>query len=228
MRKYPPNEPCASFSTLNKRVVCCRLCPRLVHFREQVPPKGEFCDEPYWRRPVPGFGDEQAWLLISGLAPAAHGGNRTGRVFTGDKSGDFLMKALYLAGFANQPTSTSRADGLKLKGCYVTAVVKCVPPHDKPSREEIVTCSRYYHNELALLRNVRCVLALGRIAFDSFLLVNKIRPKPPFVFGEKYAFAGLPTLWASYHPSPRNTNTGKLTMERFLELLKHIKEGCGQ
>jgi len=227
MKQQLPCELCASFPELNEKIVGCRLCPRLVHFREEVPPKAEFRDEAYWRRPIPGFGDANAWLLISGLAPAAHGGNRTGRVFTGDKSGDFLMKALYLAGFANQPTSISRGDGLTLTGCYVTAVVKCAPPHDKPSREEIVTCSQYYHNELALLRNVRCVLALGRIAFDSFLLVNKIRPKPPFVFGEKYACAGLPTLWASYHPSPRNTNTGRLTLEQFLELLQRIKKEYG-
>ena len=216
-----------SFTELDQKIIGCHLCPRLVEYREHVPAKKAFQNQPYWRKPVPGFGDMEAALLITGLAPAAHGGNRTGRVFTGDQSGDFLMKALYLTGFANQPSSTSLADNLELTGCYITAAVKCVPPQDKPNREEILTCNRYYQNELYLLKNIKCVMALGQIAFDAFLISNNISPKPKFEFGKKYLFPNLPPLWASYHPSPRNTNTGTLTLEMFVELVQRIKKEAG-
>lgn len=216
--------------SLNKCIVQCHLCPRLVQFREQAPVKKIYENEVYWRKPVPGYGDPKAWLLISGLAPAAQGGNRTGRPFTGDKSGDFLVSALYKMGFANQPTSEYREDGLIFKECYVTAAVKCVPPKDKPLKQEILNCNPYFRNQLFLLKNLTHVLVLGKLAFDAFLLANKeklskksLKKSPIFKHGQKYEFEGLPTLYASYHTSPRNTNTGKLSEKMFTELLQKIR-----
>ena len=214
--------------TLREEVVSCRLCPRLVEFRETVPPRAAFEDQTYWRKPVPGFGDPKAWLMITGLAPAADGGNRTGRVFTGDPTGRFLYKALYQMGFANQPTSESIDDGLVLNGCYLTAAVKCVPPDNKPLRQEFLNCSRYYHRELNLLTHVKCVLALGRLAFEAYvhdikLKGAEVRPMK-FSHGVHYEPPGFPAVYASYHPSPRNTNTGTLTEKMFLDLLSTIKE----
>ena len=175
---------------------------------------------------MPGFGDEKAWLLIAGLAPAPHGGNRTGRVFTGDKSAQFLINALYEAGFANQPTSESIDNGLQYQGCYLTAVVKCTPPHHKPTVQEMANCNGYLLNEIALLRP-KHYLALGRIAFEGFVLATKARKNTGkslrFVHGEGYDLGELPKLWASYHPSPRNTNTGRLTKDMFIELLLRIR-----
>jgi len=221
-------EICQTFGELQQEVVNCFRCPRLVAFREQVPPRKMYEHEQYWRRPVPGYGDINAWLLITGLAPAAHGGNRTGRIFTGDLSGKFLFEAMYEAGFANHPFSEYRDDGLKLKGCYMTAAVKCVPPKDKPLPIEIKTCNRFYQNELYLLKSVTHVLALGRIAFDVYRASMKARgiiyPSAKFMHGGRYELPGAPTLFASYHPSPQNTNTGKLTRQMFLDLLLTIKQ----
>lgn len=218
----------SSFGSLRKCIVDCRKCKRLVRYRENVPPKKIHENETYWRRPVPGFGDEKGWLLITGLAPAPHGGNRTGRVFTGDDSGRFLMKMLYKEGFANQPTSESILDGLKLRGCYITAAVKCTPPLHKPTRQELANCNDYYINELHLLKNVKAVLALGKFAFDAFLFSARrlghstrgIR----FSYGAKVQIDGLPTLYACYHPTPRNTNTGTLTEPMFRKLLAQIRK----
>jgi uracil-DNA glycosylase len=226
MADDPPD--CTSLKVLEKHIVVCRKCPRLVHFRETVPPKPIYQDETYWRKPVPGFGDPNAWLLIVGLAPASHGGNRTGRIFTGDRSAQFLVKALYDEGFCNQPTSTSRDDGLTYKNCYLTAVVKCAPPHDKPDRSECLNCNVYFQNELKLLKNLTHVLVLGKVAFDGFLLATKAnRKKGPavkFSHGGKYIFEDLPIVYASYHPSPQNTNTGVLSEQMFRDLLKEIKK----
>jgi uracil-DNA glycosylase family 4 len=221
-----------SFKTLNETIIRCRLCPRLVVYRETEPKRASFADEEYWRKPVPGFGDPDAWLVIIGLAPAAHGGNRTGRVFTGDESGRFLFQGLYLEGLANQPTSLYRGDGLQLIGGYITAAVKCFPPDNKPTHQECINCSQYLENELFLLKNATTVLALGRLGFDAYKKYAKTRGAivkgVNFGFGASYSLDGLPKLYASYHPTPRNTNTGTLTMDMFRGLLRRIKEErCG-
>jgi uracil-DNA glycosylase family 4 len=174
----------------------------------------------YWGKPVPSFGDPRARLLIIGLAPAAHGGNRTGRVFTGDRSGDWLYGALYSAGFANQPTSAHKNDGLKLLDCYITAAVHCVPPDNKPLPEEFVTCRPYLLQELSLLKRIRVIVALGQVAFASYLTARRElgwpvpSPAPRFGHGRAYALDGV-TLIGSYHPSQQNTFTGRLTQEMF-------------
>ncbi len=212
---------------LRRRVVGCRLCPRLVAFRETVSPKASFSRQRYWRRPVPGFGDIDGRLLVVGLAPAAHGGNRTGRVFTGDSSGRFLVRALYAAGFANKPASESRDDGLIYHDCYLTAAVKCAPPGDRPTEREFANCSVYLDGEIALMKNLKAVLALGSLAFEAYRghLNKALVPTKGMKFGHgnATAFAGLPTLYGSYHPSPRNTNTGKLTPEMLTGLLERIR-----
>lgn len=185
-------------------------------------------DHEYWGKPITGFGDPEARLVILGLAPAAHGGNRTGRVFTGDSSARFLVRHLHKFGFANQATSEERGDGLKYIDCYVTAAVKCVPPHDKPTRQEIENCSDYLEEELAILSRTRVVLALGKIAFDSYVGAAKkrygIKERLVFEHGKNYMLSNrLPIIVASYHPSPRNTNTGKMTSAMFSSVLRRIK-----
>lgn len=209
---------------VNEQIVNCTRCPRLVAYREAVAreKRRAFRDQTYWGRPLPGFGDPDARLLIVGLAPAAHGGNRTGRVFTGDASGDFLYAALHRAGFANQPTSVHSGDGLLLRDAYIVAVIRCAPPDNKPLPSEIVNCREYLDRELALLKNTRAIVALGRLAFDHSLAaltrhgVTTPRPRP--VFGHNLAYHFEPaniTLIASYHPSQRNTQTGLLTRPMF-------------
>jgi len=214
---------------LNRTIIGCRKCPRLVRWREAVakePPR-RYRGERYWARPLLGFGDPDARLLIVGLAPAAHGGNRTGRMFTGDRSGDWLYGALHVAGFANQPESVHREDGLKLTDCYITAAVRCAPPANKPAAIEFARCRPYLIQELKLLKNIRVVIALGKIAFDSFLAAHQKngervpRPRPRFGHG---AFVVLPngvTLISSYHPSQQNTFTGKLTRPMFQAVFEH-------
>jgi uracil-DNA glycosylase family 4 len=204
---------------LNKRVVRCRLCPRLVSWREQVAreKKPAFRDQDYWGRPLPGFGDPTGRLLVCGLAPAAHGGNRTGRIFTGDRSGDWLYAALFRAGFANQPTSIHRGDGLHLTDCYVTACVRCAPPENKPTTEERDCCLGYLAEELSLLANVHVIVCLGAFAWDGVVRVLRqlgelSGRRPQFGHGAE-AKAGRFTLLGSYHPSQRNTFTGQLTTE---------------
>ncbi len=217
----------SSPETLRRRVIRCRLCPRLVEFRESVKPKASLSLERYWRRPVPGFGDINGRLLILGLAPAAHGGNRTGRVFTGDSSGRFLVRALYEAGFANKPVSESRDDGLAYTDCYLTAAVKCAPPKDRPTAEEFANCSVHLDSEIALMKNLRAVLALGSMAFNACLAHLERRGAPArgtrFDHGAAVSFEGFPTVYACYHPSPRNTNTGKLTSRMLVRILERIR-----
>jgi len=189
-----------------------------------------FRDQEYWGKPVPSFGDPAAELLILGLAPAAHGANRTGRMFTGDRSGEFLYRALYEAGFASQPESRHRDDGLKLRNCYITASLRCAPPENKPRPDELRNCQPYFEMEIELLKRVRAVLALGRIAFDTYLRVVSGRIDFPrrssFQFAHGASFAlpgGLPRLFASYHPSQQNTQTGRLTAEMFRAVLDDIR-----
>jgi uracil-DNA glycosylase family 4 len=193
-------------------VAACRLCPRLVEWRERVASekRAAFAHDDYWGRGVPGFGDPEATLMIVGLAPAAHGANRTGRMFTGDRSGDWLYRALHRAGFANQPTSTSIDDGLVLTGAWVTSPVKCAPPLNKPTVGEIAMCRHYFETELAELRP-RVIVALGSIGFSSVIRHFDIRPRPRFGHGLEVPLGNDSILLGSYHVSQQNTFTGKLT-----------------
>jgi len=213
---------------LSGTIARCRRCPRLVRWREQVakkPPR-RYHDMEYWAKPLPGFGDPKARVLIVGLAPAANGGNRTGRMFTGDRSGDWLYGALHAFGFANQANSEHRNDGLKLKDCYITAAVRCAPPDNKPTRIEFRRCRPYLVEELKLFNDLRVVIALGKIAFDSFLAayqeIGGVLPKPRPKFGHAVSVV-LPDglrLICSYHPSQQNTFTGKLTQQMFRNIFK--------
>jgi uracil-DNA glycosylase family 4 len=223
------NVFCQTFSSLNKIVVDCTLCPRLVAHRETVPPAPAHRNETHWRRPVHGFGDPFARLFILGLAPAPQGGNRTGRIFTGDRTGMFLMKALHATGFANQPLCENVNDGLELHDCYLSAAVKCVPPEHKPLPQEFRNCSRYLANEFFLLKKVKAVLALGKDAFKSYFhflngFAGLSLKLPPFFHGQKVTIEGWPTLHVSFHPTPHNVNTGRLTEAMFLKVLNRIKE----
>jgi uracil-DNA glycosylase len=209
---------------LNRQIVACHKCPRLVEYRARIgrEKRRAYRDSDYWAKPVPGFGDPQARLLLIGLAPGAHGANRTGRVFTGDSSGVFLYKIMYETGFASQPTSTSRDDGLRLIDAYISAAVRCAPPDNKPLPEEIRNCRPYLERDLELLKGVRVVVALGKLAFDAYLSIlrdeGKIVRRADFVFAhdrEHDMGSGQPMLISSYHPSQQNTSTGKLTAEMF-------------
>ncbi len=216
---------------LNQEIVKCRKCKRLVTFRKKIATekRKQFVNEIYWGKPINGFGDSNAQLLMIGLAPAAHGGNRTGRVFTGDKSADFLFKCLYQAKLANQPTSNYRNDGLKLHNLYLTVALKCVPPGDKPTPLELKTCSRFFKSEINLLSKVNIIVALGKIAFDACLNFYKenypIKNKD-FIFshGAKYKLPDKKIVIGSYHPSPRNVNTGRINVNKMLLLLKNVKK----
>ncbi|MGH7277290.1 MAG: uracil-DNA glycosylase [Candidatus Rokuibacteriota bacterium] len=209
----------ASLAGLNARVVGCRRCPRLVAHREAaaaLPPR-RFRGQPYWARPLPGFGDPAARLLLMGLAPAAHGGNRTGRMFTGDESGNWLFRALHETGFASQPTSEQPGDGLTLRDAYITATIRCAPPGNKPAPAEIATCGPYLLEELRLLSRVRVVIGLGRIGWQAYLRARRSlgwplpARAPAFAHGGATTFDDGVTLLGSYHPSQQNTFTGKLT-----------------
>ena len=208
---------------LNAAICDCTACPRLVNYRQGIAreKRKQYRDWTYWGRPVPGFGDPQARLYVLGLAPAAHGGNRTGRVFTGDRSGDWLYEALHQYGFANQASSAHRDDGLALTDCYIGATVRCAPPDNKPLPDEFERCSRFLQEEIRLLRNHRVVIALGKIAFDHYLKTCRrhghVIPSPALKFGHGVTHR-LPwgvTLLGSYHPSQQNTFTGKLTRPMF-------------
>jgi uracil-DNA glycosylase family 4 len=207
----------AALDAINRRIIACRRCPRLVAWREQVAreKRAAYRDEEYWGKPIPGFGDPHARVLLCGLAPAAHGGNRTGRVFTGDRSGDWLFGALYRAGFANQPTSKHRGDGLRLHDCYITACVRCAPPANRPTPAERETCSSFLQEEITQLPNVRVIVCLGAFAWDGLLRVlrrigHAPATKPRFGHGAEVTVRPYVIL-GSYHPSQQNTFTGRLT-----------------
>lgn len=210
--------------SLNARIIRCRLCPRLVKWREEIArrKKREFRDWDYWGQAVPSFGDPDAQVLIVGLAPGAHGANRTGRMFTGDSSGKWLYRALHKAGFASQPSWERRDDGLQLNDCYITAACRCAPPDNKPLPAEIANCNVFLREELACLKQARVVIALGKIAFDTYCKTRGIAPVPAFAHNRVHDFK--PMLISSYHPSRQNTNTGKLTEPMFDAVFSHARE----
>ena len=213
---------------LKARITSCQRCPRLIGYISEISKTKvrRYADWSYWGKPIPGFGDPYARLLIIGLAPAAHGGNRTGRMFTGDSSGDWLIKALYETGFSNQPTSVSRDDGLELTSAYMTASVRCAPPGNKPAVEEIENCSEYLLEEIRLLERLEVVLTLGRTAFNTYLkyaCARSVWPKPRFQHGKFYKMEEKPLLAVSYHPSRQNTQTGKLTWNMWIKIFERIE-----
>ena len=219
----------AALAALTAEIVECRRCPRLVEWRERVAREkvARFRDEPYWGRPVPGFGDPDARILLVGLAPAAHGGNRTGRVFTGDASGDFLFRALHAQGLADRPISRRADDGLTLFDTYIAAAVRCAPPANKPTPEERETCLPFLMREIALLTKVRVIVALGAIGWDAALRGlagrgHEVRPRPRFGHGAE-AIVGPYVLLGTYHPSQQNTFTGRLTAPMFEAVIARAK-----
>lgn len=227
-------------TVLNREVVACTRCPRLVEYRERVAreKRRAYRDWDYWGKPVPGFGDPEARVLIMGLAPGAHGSNRTGRPFTGDASGNFMYPVLYETGFASQPNATDRDDGLKLTDLYITAAVRCAPPDNKPLPDELANCAPFLDREIAGLKRVKVVVALGKIGFDAYLNYVKRQESQPsaknaegwgtqftkkayvFKHGAHYRMPDGKVLLASYHPSNQNTQTGKLTRKMFVEIFK--------
>ena len=215
-----------SLERVTAEVVQCRKCPRLVAWREQVghEKRAAFRAEEYWARPVPGFGDPAAELLVVGLAPAAHGGNRTGRIFTGDRSGDWLFGALFRAGYANQPTSLHREDGLRLSGAYIAACVRCAPPDNKPTLEERDTCLPYLERELRVLDGVRVIVCLGKFAYDGLARVTALRGRPAFGHGVEATLDTRRRIVCSFHPSQQNTFTGKLTVPMFDAVFARARE----
>lgn len=224
-----------ALTRLEADVVACRRCPRLVAWREQVARerRAAFRDWEYWGRPVPGFGDPQARVVVLGLAPAAHGGNRTGRVFTGDRSADWLFGALHRCGFANQPTSVARGDGLRLRSCWVTAAVRCAPPQNRPTPAERDACLSFAVRELELLEHARVVVALGGFAWDAALRLRAAgadpppRPRPRFGHGAELAGSAW-TLLGCFHPSQQNTFTGRLTAPMLDDVFRRARELAGQ
>lgn len=237
MRPVKGGEPAtlARYTTLDavaRAVVRCERCPRLRAFCLKIATekKREFRDQTYWGKPVPGFGDPRARLLIVGLAPAAHGGNRTGRSFTGDSSGDWLYRALFENGFASQPASVGRGDGLELEDCYIAAAARCAPPDNRPTPGELANCRPYLEAELMLLERVSVVVTLGRIALDSWLRASgwwerlSPRDRPAFTHGAETLLDGGPMLIRSFHPSRQNTNTGKLTRPMWNHIFRRARE----
>jgi uracil-DNA glycosylase family 4 len=213
---------------LNREVIACKKCPRLVAYRELIAreKRRAFRQCEYWGKPVPGFGDPDARVLVMGLAPGAHGSNRTGRPFTGDASGNFMYPVLCETGFANQATATDRNDGLQLRDLYITAAARCAPPDNKPLPEELANCAQYLDREIEGLKSLKVVVALGKIGFDAYLNYLqrrgflKRRAQYPFAHGARYKMPDGKTLLASYHPSNQNTQTGKLTREMFVAIFK--------
>jgi uracil-DNA glycosylase len=221
-----------ALDVLNQEIIACTKCPRLVQYLAEVARvrRRAYRDWEYWAKPVPGFGDPRARVLLVGLAPGAHGANRTGRPFTGDRSGEFLYKVMYETGFASQPTSVSRDDGLRLIDCYIGAAVRCAPPDNKPLPQEIRNCRPYLERELELLKNLRVVIALGRLAFDAYLTIlhgqKKIVRRTAFSFAHNAAHRtgpDQPILISSYHPSQQNTSTGKLTVEMMTAVFRNAR-----
>jgi uracil-DNA glycosylase family 4 len=226
----------ASLRVLNQEVVECCRCPRLVRYREEIGriQKRAYRGQKYWSRGLPGFGDPQARLLIIGLAPAAHGGNRTGRMFTGDRSGEFLYRALWETGFANQPESIAQDDGLFLRDAYITAPVRCAPPNNKPARQEFLECRPYLAREITLLKNIKVVVVLGGIALDAYLSVLQdrgvVKSRSAFRFAHGACFETHPQeplVLASYHPSQQNTSTKRLTAEMLRAIFRSAREVLG-
>ena len=218
------------FKKLNKTIVNCKKCPRLANFIKKISSekRKQNINEKYWGKPVTGFGDLNAKLIIIGLAPAAHGGTRTGRAFTGDKSGDFLFKSLYSVKLSNQDYSKKINDGLELKSTYITNILKCVPPGDKPEKKELIKCSNYFIKELDYLKNLSVIVALGKVAFDNCLKIYKekfkLYKKFEFKHGRKYLLPDNKILIASYHPSPRNVNTKVVTSKMINQLFRKAKK----
>lgn len=216
----------ATLEHVNSEVISCRTCPRLVEWRERVAreKKAAYSEETYWGKPVPSFGDPAAHLLIVGLAPAAHGANRTGRMFTGDRSGDFLFAALHRLGYASQSMAVSREDGMELSGAYITAPVRCAPPQNKPTAKEQLNCRHFFQKELELLENVKVILALGAIGYSAIAKEFDLRPKPKFEHGLEVQLQGEMVLLCSYHVSQQNTFTGRLTEDMFDSVLHRARE----
>jgi len=216
------------FKRLNKTIVKCKKCPRLTNFIKKVSTekRKQNLNEEYWGKPVTGFGDRKAKLMIIGLAPAAHGGTRTGRAFTGDKSGDFLFKSLHSVKISNQNFSNNINDGLRLKSTYITNILKCVPPGDKPMNNELSSCSDYFVKELDYLKDLKVIVALGKVAFDNCLKIYKkkfiINKKIIFKHNKNYLLPDGKTLIACYHPSPRNVNTGRINEKKMTSLFRKV------
>lgn len=226
----------AALGRVAARIVRCRRCPRLVRHREAVavhPPR-RYAGQAYWARPLPGWGDPRARVLLVGLAPAAHGGNRTGRMFTGDRSGDWLFAALHAEGFANQPTSTHRDDGLAMSGAYITAACRCAPPGNAPTPAEMARCQPFLLEELARLADVRVVIGLGKIGWDAYLRARRAaglavpRPLPRFGHGAEAAMPDGPVLLGTFHPSQQNTFTGKLTRPMLRAVFRRARKLAGR
>ena len=218
------------FNDLNKTIVNCNKCSRLLKFRKKIiqNKRKQFINEEYWGKPVTGFGDTKGNILFVGLAPAAHGGTRTGRVFTGDKSSEFLYKCLFRAKISNKNKSEHLNDGLKLNNAYITAALKCVPPEDKPDKQELKNCSKFFKRELFLLKNLKIIVALGKIAFDTCVNFYKknysIKKKFKFIHGKSYNLPNGILLVGCYHPRPRNVNTGRINEKKMTSLFKSIKK----
>jgi len=219
----------SQFINLNKKIVECKKCKRLKKFREKIAKKKrkQYINEKYWGKPITGFGDLKGKILLVGLAPAAHGGNRTGRVFTGDRSAEFLYKCLHKAKISNQSTSENKNDGLRLYNSYITTALKCVPPGDKPTFVELRTCFKYFKEEIDLLKNVKIIIALGKIAFDACIQFYKetyFLKNKDFIFGHgtKYKLPDKKILIGCYHPSPRNVNTGRIDEKKMTSLFKKV------
>jgi uracil-DNA glycosylase family 4 len=231
----PPNSP-AWLIELDREVVSCARCPRLVEYRERIARERRraYRDCEYWGKPVPGFGDPSARVLVLGLAPGAHGSNRTGRPFTGDASGNFMYPVLHETGFANQPTALYREDGLKLKDLFITAAARCAPPDNKPLPQELANCSEYLDRELEGLKRLKVIVALGRIAFDAYLNHLKrrglLKNRGAYIFrhGARYKMPDGKILLATYHPSNQNTQTGKLTRPMFVRIFRKAAELADQ
>jgi uracil-DNA glycosylase family 4 len=230
------NSSSGQLAVLQQEVIACRRCPRLVEYIAEIGrvKRRAYMDWDYWAKPVPSFGDPKARVLILGLAPGAHGSNRTGRPFTGDASGVILYRVLFRAGFASQPESRSRDDGLRLLGAYITATARCAPPGNKPATEELRNCRPFLERELELLTNLKVVVALGKIAFDVYLSILRdrgvIKSRAPFVFGHNVAHhvaEGMPVLLSSYHPSQQNTSTGKLDEKMLLDVFRRARKLAG-
>ena len=219
-----------NISQLNNKIIKCRSCTRLINFRKKILKKKrkKYINEQYWGKPITGFGDINGEMLFVGLAPAAHGGTRTGRVFTGDKSSDFLYKCLFKANISNQINSDHINDGLKLKNAYITAALKCVPPEDKPLKKELDNCSNFFNNEIELLKNLKVIVCLGKIAFDAckYFYKKKINfnQKIKFGHGKIYSLKNGIKMVGCYHPSPRNVNTGRINEKKMVRLFQKIKD----